>query len=63
VGESGGAKVSMEGVTFSNFIIADLMTSLTDSKRFKEVALVKAEEGTIEDVRVVQFPLNATLVD
>jgi type IV pilus assembly protein PilN len=63
VGESGGAKVSMEGVTFSNFIIADLMTSLTDSKRFKEVALVKAEEGTIEDVRVVQFSLNATLVD
>lgn len=63
VTESGGSKVNIEGVTFSNFIIADLMTSLEGSGRFKQVALVKAEEGTIEDVRVVQFAMSATLAD
>lgn len=63
VNETGGTRVSIEGVTFSNFIIADFMTSLESSGRFSQVALVKAQEGNIEDVRVVQFGLNATLVD
>jgi type IV pilus assembly protein PilN len=61
--ESGGNKVKIEGVTFSNFIIADFMSSLEKSGRFGDVALVKAEEGDIEGVRVVQFSLNATLLD
>ncbi|HEX5132357.1 MAG TPA: PilN domain-containing protein [Candidatus Krumholzibacteria bacterium] len=61
--ENGGTRVSIEGVTFSNFIIADLMTSLEGSGRFAQVALVKAQEGNIENVRVVQFALSATLVD
>lgn len=63
VTENSGTRVSIEGVTFSNFIIADFMTSLESSGRFQQVALVKAQEGNIEDVRVVQFALNATLVD
>lgn len=63
VKESGGARVSIQGVTFSNFIVADFMTSLETSGRFQEVALVKAQEGTIEEVRVVQFAMNATLVN
>jgi len=63
VNESGGSKVTIEGVTFSNFIIADLMTSLERSGRFAEVALVRAQEGEIESVRVVKFDLNAKLVD
>ena len=61
--ESGGNKVKIEGVTFSNFIIADFMSRLEKSGRFGDVALVKAEEGDIEGVRVVQFSLNATLLD
>ncbi len=63
VSESGGSKLTIEGVTFSNFIIADLMTSLERSGRFAEVALVRAQEGEIESVRVVKFDLNAKLVD
>jgi type IV pilus assembly protein PilN len=63
VNESNGSRVSIDGVTFSNFIIADLMTSLESSGRFGQVALVKAQEGDMEDVRVVQFSLNATLIE
>jgi len=63
VNESGGTNVTIEGVTFSNFIIADLMTSLERSERFKDVTLVRAQEGDIESVRVVRFDLNAKLVD
>jgi Tfp pilus assembly protein PilN len=63
VAESGGTKVKIEGITFSNFIIADLMTSLEGSGRFGEVALSKAEEGDIDGVRVVKFALSASLVN
>ncbi|HXV15069.1 MAG TPA: PilN domain-containing protein [Candidatus Krumholzibacteria bacterium] len=62
VAESGGSKVRIEGITFSNFIIADLMTSLEGSGRFGEVALARAEEGDIEGVRVVKFSVSASLM-
>jgi len=61
--ESGGTQISLEGITFSNFIIADFMTSLEGSGRFTEVALVKAQEGEIDGVRVVKFAVNASLVN
>jgi type IV pilus assembly protein PilN len=61
--ETGGASVEIEGVTFSNFIIADFMTSLERSGRFADVSLVKAQEGEIESVRVVKFDLSAKLVN
>lgn len=61
--ENGGTKVALEGITFSNFIIADFMTSLEGSGRFGDVALVKAEEGDIEGVRVVKFAISASLVN
>jgi type IV pilus assembly protein PilN len=63
VTESGGSKLSIEGVTFSNFIIADFMSSLEESKRFTDVALVEAQEGDIEDVRVVKFGISAKLAN
>ncbi|HET6347877.1 MAG TPA: PilN domain-containing protein [Candidatus Krumholzibacteria bacterium] len=63
VDETGGASVSIKGVTFSNFIIADFMTSLDKSGRFNDVALKKAQEGDIDDVRVVKFELSAKLVN
>jgi type IV pilus assembly protein PilN len=63
VDETGGSSVSIKGVTFSNFIIADFMTSLEKSGRFGEITLVKAEEGDIEDVRVVKFQVSAKLVN
>lgn len=63
VGESGGNKVRIEGITFSNFIIADFMTSLEGSGRFDTVALAKAEEGDMDGVRVVKFGISASLID
>lgn len=63
VDENSGSSVDIQGVTFSNFIIADFMTSLERSGRFTQVSLKKAEEGDIDDVRVVKFEVNAKLVN
>ena len=63
VTESGGSSVDIKGITFSNFTIADFMTSLDRSGRFTDVALKKAQEGDIEDVRVVKFEIGAKLVN
>jgi len=63
VDETGGSGLDVKGVTFSNFIIADFMTSLQKSGRFTEIVLKKAEEGDIDDVRVVKFELNAKMVN
>ena len=41
---------------------ADLMNNLDKSKRFGATALKVAEEGDIEDHRVIQFTLNAQLL-
>jgi type IV pilus assembly protein PilN len=62
VTEQGGTHVTFEGITFSNYIIADLMNNLDKSKRFGDTALKVAEEGDIEDHRVIQFTLNAQLL-
>lgn len=62
VTEEAGASVSVEGITFSNYIIADLMNNLDRSKRFGDTALKVAEEGDIEDHRVIQFTLNTQLL-
>ena len=63
VNETGGSAVEIKGITFSNFIIADFMTSLESSGRFTDVALQKAQEGDIDEVRVVKFELSAKLVN
>lgn len=63
IDENGGSSLDIKGVTFSNFIIADFMTSLERSGRFSEVSLSKAQEGDIDDVRVVKFEVSAKLVN
>lgn len=63
VTETGGSAVEIKGITFSNFIIADFMVSLERSGRFTDVALQKAQEGDIDDVRVVKFEISAKLVN
>lgn len=59
--EQGGTRITLEGVTFSNYIIADLMNNLEKSDRFEDVALVIAEEGNIDDIKVLKFTLNSKL--
>ncbi len=59
--EQGGSRVTINGVTFSNYIVADMMNNMEDSDRFSEVALVIAEEGQIEEHKVLQFTLNSKI--
>lgn len=60
--EQGGTNVTIEGVTFSNYVIADLMNNLDRSKRFGDTSLKVAEEGEISDHRVVQFSLSSRVL-
>jgi type IV pilus assembly protein PilN len=59
VTEQGGRAVTIEGVTFSNYLIADLMSNLENSDRFQAVGLNIAQEGKIEDQKVIQFTLQS----
>jgi Tfp pilus assembly protein PilN len=53
-----GDQVSLEGVTFSNLIIADLMIRLDRSPMFSNVTLGNATHGVIDEHDVVQFKLT-----
>jgi type IV pilus assembly protein PilN len=59
VKETGGTQITIDGVTFSNYLIADLMTGLDKSEHFDNVALSIAQEGHIMDHKVVQFTLSS----
>lgn len=62
---SGGDQFTIDGVTFSNLIIADLMIRLDRSPMFSNVALASATHGVIDEHDVVQFKLtmNVTPAD
>jgi type IV pilus assembly protein PilN len=61
VRESGGTNVSIDGVTFSNYLIADMMNNLEKTDRFSNVTLSIAQEGRIDDYKVIQFTLNSRI--
>jgi type IV pilus assembly protein PilN len=58
----GGDTYALEGVTFSNFLVSDLLQNLDQSPYFTNVVLEVAEKGTIEKVSVVKFKLKARAV-
>lgn len=58
----GGDSYALEGVTFSNFLISDLMQNLDRSPFFTSVNLQVAEKGKIEDVNVVKFKIQTRAV-
>ena len=60
--DQGGDRYAIEGVTFSNFQVSDLMQSLDRSPWFGQVTLEVAEKGTIEDVTVIKFKIAAQAV-
>jgi len=62
VREQGGSVISIDGVTFSNYIIADLMNGLEKSDRFGEVMLKVAQEGTILDHTVIEFSMESKII-
>jgi len=55
--ETAGRQFALEGVTFSNFIVARFMTELEDAPHFQNVELNIAQEGMIDKFDVVQFSL------
>jgi type IV pilus assembly protein PilN len=58
----GGDQYALEGVTFSNFLISDLLQNLNRSPFFAGVDLQIAERGKIEDVNVVKFRIQTRAV-
>jgi type IV pilus assembly protein PilN len=61
VKEQNGTSVTIEGVTFSNYLIADLMNNLEKTDRFTAVDLNIAQEGKILDNKVIQFTLQTNV--
>lgn len=57
----GGDQITLEGTTFSNLIIADLMIRLDRSPLFSNVALSSATRGVIDQHDVVTFKLTMNL--
>ena len=57
--DQGGDLYAMEGVTFSNFLVCDLLQNLDRSPYFTRVTLEIAEKGQIDDVNVVKFTIKA----
>ncbi len=53
--------MTLEGVTFSNYLIADLMNNLEKTNRFSAVDLNIAQEGKILDNRVIKFALQSNV--
>ena len=58
---SDSSTVVIEGVTFSNLIVADFMTRLERSVLFNNVDLTIAERGKIEEMDVVKFSLTSSV--
>lgn len=57
--ENGPDKVLIEGVTFSNLLVADFMSRLEASPLYGNVDLQVAEKGTIDQRNVVKFKITA----
>jgi type IV pilus assembly protein PilN len=60
--DQGGSKVTMEGVTFSNLVVADLMLRLDKSEIFQNIDLVVTQKGLIDNREVTQFTVTAEIV-
>jgi type IV pilus assembly protein PilN len=61
VRETSPTSMTIEGVTFSNYTVADLMVNLEQSELFGVVGLTIAQEGRIEDHKVIQFTLDSSV--
>jgi type IV pilus assembly protein PilN len=55
--EQGGRKFALEGVTFSNFLVARFMKQLEATPHWEGVELGVAQQGKIDGFDVVQFSL------
>ncbi len=59
--QAGPAAMVLEGVTFSNLVVADLMSRLERTDLYKDVDLTVAERKTIGNELVVAFSLTTRI--
>ncbi len=57
-----GERVELGGVALNNYTIANFMTALGQSGRFRDVVLGSAEQTTVSNVKLVKFGLTFTAV-
>ena len=60
--DQAGGRVQIDGVTFSNLVVADLMMRLERTSVFQNTDLVITEKGTIETRQVTKFSVTAEIV-
>ena len=61
VRDQGGTKLTLDGVTFSNLVVADLMMRLDKSPLFQNIDLVVTEKGAIDSRQVTKFTVTAEI--
>lgn len=57
-----GDKIVLEGVALNNTVVADFMTALSKSGRFREVVLGTADQATVSGTKLVKFNLTFNAV-
>lgn len=60
--DQSGQKMTLEGVTFSNLVVADLMMRLDRSDLFQNIDLVVTQKGAIQSRPVTKFTVTAEIV-
>ncbi|MBD3237878.1 MAG: hypothetical protein GF330_14360 [Candidatus Eisenbacteria bacterium] len=63
VEQSGTTGQLIEGVTFSNLIVAELMSRLRDAEAYEAIDLAVAERGLIGEEPVVKFSLTTRVAN
>ena len=58
-----GGKVTLSGVALNNYTIANFMTALGQTGRFRDVVLGAAEQATVAGVKLVKFNLTFQTVN
>ena len=56
-------KVALSGIALNNYTIANFMTALGQTGRFRDVALGAAEQATVAGVKLVKFNLTFQMVN
>ncbi|NNG47063.1 MAG: PilN domain-containing protein, partial [Deltaproteobacteria bacterium] len=57
-----GDKVQINGIALNNYTIANFMTALGRSGRFRNVVLGSADKATVSNVKLVRFSLTFNAV-
>ncbi|MGB5995503.1 MAG: PilN domain-containing protein, partial [Candidatus Deferrimicrobiaceae bacterium] len=57
-----GNQVRVNGIALNNYTIANFMTALGQSGRFRNVVLGSADKTTVSNVKLVKFSLTFNAV-